>query len=639
MIKDIIHRNESATASDSTLEVLHRHFPECFSREGSFDIEKLKARIGQDTTVNEEGYGLNFLGRGYAQLLAATDTTTYIVPDEAHNSQPENATSRNVYISGDNLDGLKHLLKSYTRRVKCIYIDPPYNTGTDGFAYCDNFNFTPEELQTKLGIGAEEAARILNMTSRGSASHSAWLMFMMPRLMLARDLLADDGVIFISIDDNEQANLKLLCDSIFGEENMIANFCKKGTGGRQDSSHFARIHEYILCYANSKFMAGEEQKDDDKYPFKDENGKKYKTMLLRKWGDAASRSDRPNMFYPIYNKGSEFSLTDNLGKGSRTILPMLDNNNEGRWRWGKDTMQDAIDKKLIEAKERGGEPVLYERIYEPTEDNIQTKLFNTWIDNINPKSGKGLLKELFGGTSPFEYPKPLELVKLIIKMGNALDGIVLDFFSGSGTTAHAVMQMNAEDGDHRQFIMIQLPEPCGKKSAAHQRFSTIDEIGMERIKLAARSIKEKTGAPIDYGFKHYTLKEPTDRTLERLESFDPTVLFADNDVLREFGPEAVLETWRVRDGYGFGAESAPVRLDTYTAHLTGKHLYMLDGGLTEDDMVALTDLYLGRADFNPENVVLFGYSFVFTETEMLRKNLMTLSDSVKNLRVNIDIRY
>ena len=230
-------------------------------------------------------------------------------------------------------------------------------------------------------------------------------------------------------------------------------------------------------------------------------------------------------------------------------------------------------------------------------------------------------------------------MKLIIKMGNALDGIVLDFFSGSGTTAHAVMQMNAEDGDHRQFIMIQLPEPCGKKSAAHQRFSTIDEIGMERIKLAARSIKEKTGAPIDYGFKHYTLKEPTDRTLERLESFDPTVFFADNDVLREFGPEAVLETWRVRDGYGFGAESAPVRLDTYTAHLTGKHLYMLDGGLTEDDMVALTDLYLGRADFNPENVVLFGYSFAFTETEMLRKNLMTLSDSVKNLRVNIDIRY
>ena len=639
MIKDIIHRNESATASDSTLEVLHRHFPECFSREGRFDIEKFKACIGQDTAVSKEGYGLSFLGRGYAQLLAATDTTTYIVPDEAHNSLPENAASRNVYISGDNLDGLKHLLKSYARRVKCIYIDPPYNTGTDGFAYCDNFNFTPEELQTKLGIGAEEAARILDMTSRGSASHSAWLMFMMPRLMLARDLLSDDGVIFISIDDNEQANLKLLCDSIFGEENMIANFCKKGTGGRQDSSHFARIHEYILCYANSKFMAGEEQKDDDKYPFKDENGKKYKTMLLRKWGDAASRSDRPNMFYPIYNKGSEFSLTDNLGKGSRTILPMLDNNNEGRWRWGKDTMQDAIDKKLIEAKERGGEPVLYERIYEPTEDNIQTKLFNTWIDNINPKSGKGLLKELFGGTSPFEYPKPLELVKLIIKMGNALDGIVLDFFSGSGTTAHAVMQMNAEDGDHRQFIMIQLPEPCGKKSAAHQRFSTIDEIGMERIKLAARSIKEKTGAPIDYGFKHYTLKEPTDRTLERLESFDPTVFFADNDVLREFGPEAVLETWRVRDGYGFGAESAPVRLDTYTAHLTGKHLYMLDSGLTEDDMVALTDLYLGRADFNPENVVLFGYSFAFTETEMLRKNLMTLSDSVKNLRVNIDIRY
>ena len=170
----------------------------------------------------QEGYELKFLGKSYAKLLASTETTTVIQPNEAHNSLPENASSENIYISGDNLDGLKHLLKSYNGAIKCIYIDPPYNTGSDGFVYAENFNYTKDTLQEKLSVSEEEAERILDLTKRGSASHSAWLMFMYSRLLLARDLLKDDGVIFISIDDNEQANLKLLCDDVFGEENLIA---------------------------------------------------------------------------------------------------------------------------------------------------------------------------------------------------------------------------------------------------------------------------------------------------------------------------------------------------------------------------------------------------------------------------------
>ena len=172
--------------------------------------------------LSNEGYSLDFLGKDYANLIASIDTTTVIEPDLEHNAKPENKDSENVYISGDNLDALKHLLKSYAGKVKCIYIDPPYNTGSDGFVYNDKFKFTPEELEKKLSIDEDEAKRILDLTSRGSSTHSAWLMFMSPRLQLARDLLSKDGVIFISIDDNEQANLKLLCDYVFGEDNFVA---------------------------------------------------------------------------------------------------------------------------------------------------------------------------------------------------------------------------------------------------------------------------------------------------------------------------------------------------------------------------------------------------------------------------------
>ena len=222
MIKDIVLKNEIAEAGMKELDVLRLHFPQCFTTEGKFDIEKFKSVLSKGIDITDETSGFSFLGKNYARMLTNMDTTTIISPDIEHNNLPENKESKNVYISGNNLDALQHLVKSYYGTVKVIYIDPPYNTGTDGFIYNDKFNFTIEQLSQKLDITPERAERILSMTKRGSASHAAWLTFMLPRLTYARDLLTDDGVIFISIDDNEQANLKLLCDEIFGEENMIA---------------------------------------------------------------------------------------------------------------------------------------------------------------------------------------------------------------------------------------------------------------------------------------------------------------------------------------------------------------------------------------------------------------------------------
>jgi adenine specific DNA methylase Mod len=227
MIKDAMEKNEKATPNGADLEVLKKHFGMCFNSDGSLDLEKLKARLGDQVAISNEGYELKFLGKNYARLLTSLETTTVVVPDEKHNAKPENAKSKNVYISGDNLDALKHLLKSKQGQVKCIYIDPPYNTGSDGFVYNDSFGFKVEELASKLSISEDEAQRILDFTKRGSASHSAWLMFMYPRLMLARELLAKDGVIFISIDDNEQANLKLMCDEVFSENCFLGTFLWK----------------------------------------------------------------------------------------------------------------------------------------------------------------------------------------------------------------------------------------------------------------------------------------------------------------------------------------------------------------------------------------------------------------------------
>lgn len=261
MIKDIINSNETILPNDKQMEALKGNFPACFKADGSFDIERFKEYLSDKLTISNEGYELKFLGKNYARLLASVDTTTVIVPDEEHNNKPENKESENVYISGDNLDGLKQLLKSYANKVKCIYIDPPYNTGSDGFVYNDNFNFTSEELSTKLSIDEEQAQRILDLTKRGSASHSAWLMFMYPRLLLARDLLKEDGVIFISIDDNEQSNLKLLCDDVFGEENFVANICHKARSSISNDKIISASHNYLLLYTKKMNLYKKKEKE------------------------------------------------------------------------------------------------------------------------------------------------------------------------------------------------------------------------------------------------------------------------------------------------------------------------------------------------------------------------------------------
>ena len=635
MIKNIMSQNADAAAGQKEMEVLRKHFPQCFNLDGEFDIEALKVALPGGTNITDETSGFNWLGKNYARMLTNMDTTTLISPDEEHNAKPENKDSQNVYISGDNLDALQHLVKSYSGKIKVIYIDPPYNTGSDGFVYNDKFNFTGEELSKRLDISIERAERILSMTRRGSASHAAWLTFMLPRLSFARDLLTDDGVIFISIDDNELANLKKICDEVFGEECFIGNIVRPtGQTTGQDSSGLGSSFDYILVYSKNEEIElnGLELTKKDKLRFQSQDDVGfYAYDQLRKTGSNDKREDRPNMYYGIENPDGEI------------LYPIATAGYESRWRVERKSYENLVKNNLIiwkKTKRNNGEiwwP--YVKYYLDGRTKRPSPL---WADLEGNKKAAREVRDLFDGKKVFDFPKPVDLLLRIVQIACDKNSIIVDFFSGSSTTAHAVMLKNLEDNSNRRYILIQLPEPCKPDSeAAKAGYQTIDDIGMDRIKRSANKIKEAnpsfTG---DLGFKHYTLEEPKQDTLLLMEDFDPVSNSLTTLSVDDFGLQTVLRTWLVADGYGLTEDAEEVMLGNYEAYWKDDHLYMInpDHDFNESSIAALMDKYNGEL-FSPHNIVIFGYSFGFTHREELQKNLRTLKDGNKTLNVNIDVRY
>lgn len=635
MIKDIMNHNADAVAGQKEMEALKKYFPQCFHADGVFDIEAFKAALPGGSTITDETSGFNWLGKNYARMLTNMDTTTLIRPDEEHNAKPENKDSQNVYISGDNLDALQHLVKSYSGKVKVIYIDPPYNTGSDGFVYNDKFNFTAEELAKRLDVSPERAERILSMTRRGSASHAAWLTFMLPRLSFARDLLTDDGVIFISIDDNEQANLKRLCDEVFGEECFIGNIVRPtGQTTGQDSGGLGSSFDYILVYSKNEEMElnGLELTEKDKLRFQNQDDVGfYAYDQLRKTGSNDKREDRPNMYYGIENPDGEI------------LYPIAAAGYESCWRVERKTYDNLVKEDMILWKKtkRDNEEIWwpYVKYYLDGRTKRPSPL---WADLEGNKKAAREVRDLFDGKKVFDFPKPVDLLLRIIQISCEKDSIILDFFGGSSTTAHAVMQKDSEDGGNRKYILVQIQEPCKPDSeAAKAGYKTIDEVGMERIKRAAKKIK--TDNPLfagDLGFKHYTLEEPKEDALLQMERFDPSNNLLTTLEVKDFGLETVLRTWLVTDGYGLTEDAEKVMLGNYKAYWKDDHLYMInpDHDFDESSIAALMDKYNGEP-FSPHNIVIFGYSFGFTHREELQKNLRTLKDGNKTLTVNIDVRY
>lgn len=679
MIKEILHQNEAVLPNSREIAVLREHFPACFRDDDSFDIERFKEFLSDKLAITHEGYELKFLGKNYARLLASLGTTTVVVPNEEHNAKPENANSENIYISGDNLDGLKHLLKSYSRRVKCIYIDPPYNTGSDGFIYNDNFNFSVEDVSEKLSISEEHAQRILDLTKRGSASHSAWLMSLYPRLLLARDLLKPEGAIFISIDDNELGNLKLLCDDLFGEENFVAQLVwEKKKKGSFLADDITNIKEYILVYARlkSKFfgLVGEINREEETYPCVNAtNGRDARLIPAGIESKFREKNFKMEAGEIISDTTMNLVLlSDLIIKDGRLAQDLQI---EGNWRYGQNAMTEyAENGELYITRDLYLRRIVREPRYKTLKDLLlrvgddETNGYSYAFDWDNlQSSGWGSNEDadeeqrlLFGEQSLMSYPKPVLLIMKLLASTQQDEMIVCDFYSGSATTAEAVMRSNAI-GKLFKYIVVQLPEDLDKRVEAStgddrnkaeklvnfldsvSRPHTLDQLGIERIIRAAKAIREAsplTTMELDLGFKHYTLAEPSQNTLDKLEEFDPNdnTLVA-SGLLAEFGKATVLATWLNHDGYGLASKPEEIDFAEYTGYYIGKHLYLIDENLSNEAIEAILLKFETDGDFNPENVVLFGYSFLWTEREALQTNLKRLKDTEKNLRVNFDIRY
>lgn len=618
MLQQNIKANETIQPNSKALETLKADFPQFFDKDGNFLRDRFDKMLkANNVALSKEGYELAFLGKSYARYVSATKTETFLAPHTAENAKPLNAKSENLYIIGDNLDALKHLLGSYAGKIKCIYIDPPYNTGSDGFVYPDNFSFSAAELSRMIGIEEEEAARIINL--KGKSSHSAWLSFMYPRLILARELLSDDGVIFISIDDNEQANLKLMCDEIFGEENFIAEFVWKSKLGKVGTtSTISSVHEYIICFSKQALNV----------QFKMiKNISAGRKENLRQWGVADRREDRPSMYYPITINGVK-------------VYPIKEDGSDGRWRVGKEMAKQLLKEGLLELREKNGQYNIYRNFSTGESFTAYTSLL---LDEIGTTAkGATMLKNL-SMSNVFDFSKPIELLQHFFDICTVDNDIILDFFSGSATTAHAVMQLNAEDGGKRKYIMVQLPEKIANDKPAYKAgYKTIDEIGRERIKRAAKKIQAETGADIDCGFKTYSLETPTGKMLDALDAFNPddAKLLPDDmvgifDTEYATGKAAILASYLVLDGYGLTSQCEQYTLDTFTAEKIEKSLYLIEPGISSADVMELIRK-IESLELDISRVVVYAYSLDFSVLHELRKNLAALRN---NKHVELIERY
>ncbi|MDY5042262.1 MAG: DNA methyltransferase [Eubacteriales bacterium] len=476
--------------TEENLNKLKDLFPEVFE-EDKINFDKLQVVLGENIDKSNEKYEFSWNGKFEAMKLAQLQSTGTLIPCKEKSKDWD--TTQNLYIEGDNLEVLKLLQKSYVNQIKMIYIDPPYNTGND-FVYKDNFSDNIANYKEITGQATKSNAET------AGRYHTNWLNMMYPRLKLARNLLRDDGVIFISIDDNEQPNLRKICDEIFGENNFIADLVwKKKAGGANDSADIAVEHEYIICYRKkvngiNKIPLSEERIKE--YKFSDEKELTHGKYALKNLNDKSLQD----------SKGLHFDIVCPDG----SILYGKDN----QWKCNEETFKQRLnDNRIVFNKKTDGTWTCNYKIYLNEEKgqlrydengNIIKKGRNlsSIIDNVLNRDGNDEIKQLFG-CYPFSYPKPSKLIKQLIQCSTDKNSIILDFFSGSGTTAQAVMNMNLEDGGNRHFICVQLPELLNEDNEAYNLgYKNICDIGESRIKKVAESI---SNAQFDVGFKVFKL--------------------------------------------------------------------------------------------------------------------------------------
>ena len=486
-----------------------RSTPEKKVYKRAVNFELLKQMLSPDMVDGDEAYEFTWVGKKAAIVEANKPIRKTLRPCVEESKDWD--TTENLYIEGDNLEVLKLLQESYLGKVKMIYIDPPYNTGND-FIYADDFMRSQEEENAQMGMYDEDKNRLFKNTDTNGRFHSDWCSMIYSRLMLARNLLTDDGVIFISIDENEIINLRKICNEVFGSEQFIAQITLLcNPKGRSQDKYIANCHEYLLIYSKAVLPAGsvsipKTKEDIEKdYPLFDESGKPYRELELRNTHRDFGRFNRQNLWYPLYVQADGSVCLEPL-PNTEAVYPVWDDGFEGCWTWGKEKATKEMH--LLIGKRTSGKMKIYRKAYAYDEDSVPLKQVKSiWNDNaFFTEKGQNVANALFGAKAKlFQSPKSVALIRQCTLMAQEKEAIILDFFSGSATTAHAVMQINAEDGGHRKFIMVQLPEPCDEASEAYKAgYKNICEIGKERIRRAGEKIKSEspmTTQDLDIGFR------------------------------------------------------------------------------------------------------------------------------------------
>ncbi|MEG0022789.1 MAG: site-specific DNA-methyltransferase [Cetobacterium sp.] len=506
------------------IEKLKEIFPEIFS-EGKIDFKVLEQLLGKEIDSDKERYSFTWHGKTEARKIAQIPSTGTLIPSKEDSKEWD--STNNLYIEGDNLEVLKLLQKSYHSKVKMIYIDPPYNTGKD-FVYPDNYKDNLKNYLEITGQLGEEGQKLTTNSDSSGRYHSDWLNMMYPRLKLARNLLTNDGVIFISLDDNEIINLRKICDEIFGEENFVAQLMVVANPGGRDYNQVAVTHEYLLCYGKSELMELNELEKNIEFDMMDIKGG-YEARELRNRNPKFHSGNRPNLFYPFYvnpNESDKYGYNPvSLEYSDKFCVEVKPYNSQGKesvWRWGRIKAAENINLKdigqsqIIARIKKNGDYNIYEK-----NRKITTKAKSIWNETeMRTENGTREVRAIFGETL-FDHPKPLELIKRNLLLGTNVNDndLILDFFSGSATTAHSIMKLNAEDGGNRKYIMVQLPEPILENSAiVKTEYKNICEIAKDRMRRAGEKIKNDESLPaenrekLDTGFKVFKLNSSNIKT-------------------------------------------------------------------------------------------------------------------------------
>lgn len=577
---------QSPNLVDTNIDKIAALFPSCITEDRDengvvrrvVDFDQLRQELSASLVEGpRERYTLNWPGKNEAILIANAPISMTLRPCEEESVDFEN--TKNIYIEGDNLDALKLLQETYLNTVKMIFIDPPYNTGKD-FLYKDNFTEDKEEYDVETQQKDAEGNRLVLNTESNGRFHSDWLSMIYPRLKLARNLLSDDGLIFISIDDNEVVNLRKVCDEIMGEENCINTLVWKKRYNAAKERHLALIHEYVLVYAKNAgciqdfAVPGDQQYFDTYFTESDEFLQTRGKFMTQPLEAGNSMDNRPNLRFPI------------IAPDGAEIWPRR------QWVWGKEKVEEAKQKGQLKFyTNKDGDWKVRHKQYMRDELGTLRKVkpFSIY-DKVFTQHATVEFASLFNDDNIFPFPKPSALIAHLAQLSQNSDGIVLDFFSGSATTAHAVMQVNAEYGGKRKFIMVQLPEACDEKSGAFKAgYKTIAEIGKERIRRAGKKIKEEnpiTAQNLDIGFR--VLKVDTSNmkdvyyTPDELKQ-DNLELFKDH-IKPDRGPEDLLFQVFIDWGLDLTKPISKVTIDGKTVFIvdTNDLIACFDSGITEE---------------------------------------------------------